>query len=99
MVVRMFVIRIQKDVVIAHGVERAARGIKLEKEISIVAGVAIYLGYFSETTCLGGVADPPVLWYCHRQSFQLSCPLGVNVETFLVHRADRWVRRCRVDEE
>ena len=98
-VVRMLPVRIQKDVVIAHRVQRTAHGIELEKEVSIVAGVAIHLGYFSETTCPGGVADPPVLWYCHRQTFQLSCPLGVNVETFLVHRADRWVRRCRVDEE
>ena len=87
-VVRMFVVRIQKDVVVAHAVERAARRIELEEKISIVSGVAIHLLYFSDTTCPGGKAHPPVLWYCHRQSLQLFCPLGVNVEAFRIHRAD-----------
>ena len=45
-VVRMFVVRVEEDVVVAHGVERAARGIQLEKEVSKVAGVAIHLLYF-----------------------------------------------------
>ena len=98
-VVRMLLVHIEKHGVVAHGVERTARRIKLEKEISIVAGVAIHLGYFSETAWPGGVADPLVLWYYHRQSLQLSCQLGINVEAFLDHRADRRVRRCRVNEE